>query len=657
MVRRLLWGLALVGLCCSCSLSQRIAKADKKMALGEYYRAADMYKAVYPSISSTKKRAIKASVAAKMGHAYRIVENNRKAEQAYKNAVRYGSKDSLLYYYYGEVLRENGKYAEALKMYTQFQKLCPESHLADSAMVSCTLASNKNHPKSRYEVKKDTRFNSRASDFCPAFASMDGDVLYFNSTRVQRGAKKTKTSQITGMRNNDIYMSRANMQGKWDEPSLVEGDINTEFDEGTCCFSADGQELFFTRSKVVKGETLAAAIYSCKRSGAAWSEAQKVKILADSSITCAHPALSPDGEYLYFVSDMPGGYGGTDIWRARRGGEGFDQPENLGPSINTEGQEMFPSFDASGALYFSSDGREGLGGLDMYVATYAGDWQVSHLPEPLNSRWDDFGITLTAKGNEGYFSSNRNDTKGYDKIYHFLLPELEYTLSGVVTDSKGEALGNAVVRLVSDAGDIIKIQTKKNGSYQQALRAKTRYVLLATCRGFLNSKQTVEVPDVEQNQQFVADFQLTSVSKPVKMNNIFFKFGSAELTEESSAGLDDLVRLLQDNPNITIEIGAHTDYVGAEETNRVLSQQRAQAVVSYLSLHGVEKERLTAKGYGENQPVVPDRSLVRKYRFLKVDVPLTEEFIQKLSSEQQEIANQINRRTEFKVLKTTYKMF
>ena len=646
----------------SCSINSRIQKADKKFELGEYYAAGEMYRSVYGQIPTKKNKKQKAEVAFKMGNAYRLIENNKRAESAYKNAIRHNCKDSLVHYYYAEVLKNNGKYKEALKQYQEFEKLSPENELALAGIASCDSALNAWKKKSRYEVSQLKKFNSRFSEFCPIIVSKDGSMVYFSSTR---GGKKVKTSKITGQRNNDIFFSRQNAKGEWEDPEVLEGEINTEFDEGVCAISADGQELFYTVSKTSKGETLGTAIYSSKRSGGEWSEPQKLTILPDSSLNVAHPAPSPDGEYLYFVSDMPGGFGGKDIWRVPREGAGWGLPENLGETINTAADEMFPSFREDGRLYFSSDGRVGLGGLDIYEATLLpkekesdpNKWKVLHLPAPMNSSSDDFGITFQGKENKGFFSSNRNDKKFYDHIWSFYQPDLEFSISGNVVDNKGEALSEALIKVVGDNGVITSAKTKKNGSYKITLPKNAKYVILGTCRGYLNNKSELEIPNLEDSKDFNINFTLNSVSKPVKMNNIFYEFGSAKLTPESTDGLNDLVKLLNDNPNITIEIGAHTDFVGSEEANIKLSQERAMSVVNYLTEHGIEAARITAKGYGETTPVIPDRELVTKYRFLKVNVPLTEEFISKLNSEQQEIAKQINRRTEFKVLKTTYNMY
>ena len=660
--KKLFIGISMLLMLTSCSINSRIQKADKKFELGEYYAAGEMYRSVYGQIPTKKNKKQKAEVAFKMGNAYRLIENNKRAESAYKNAIRHNCKDSLVHYYYAEVLKNNGKYKEALKQYQEFEKLSPENELALAGIASCDSALNAWKKKSRYEVSQLKKFNSRFSEFCPIIVSKDGSMVYFSSTR---GGKKVKTSKITGQRNNDIFFSRQNAKGEWEDPEVLEGEINTEFDEGVCAISADGQELFYTVSKTSKGETLGTAIYSSKRSGGEWSEPQKLTILPDSSLNVAHPAPSPDGEYLYFVSDMPGGFGGKDIWRVPREGAGWGLPENLGETINTAADEMFPSFREDGRLYFSSDGRVGLGGLDIYEATLLpkekesdpNKWKVLHLPAPMNSSSDDFGITFQGKENKGFFSSNRNDKKFYDHIWSFYQPDLEFSISGNVVDNKGEALSEAIIKVVGDNGVITSAKTKKNGSYKITLPKNAKYVILGTCRGYLNNKSELEIPNLEDSKDFNINFTLNSVSKPVKMNNIFYEFGSAKLTPESTDGLNDLVKLLNDNPNITIEIGAHTDFVGSEEANIKLSQERAMSVVNYLTEHGIEAARITAKGYGETTPVVPDRELVTKYRFLKVNVPLTEEFISKLNSEQQEIAKQINRRTEFKVLKTTYNMY
>jgi peptidoglycan-associated lipoprotein len=640
----------------SCSITARINKADKKYELGEYFVAGNLYRNLYPSIP-TKEKELRAEVAFKSGNAYRHINDNRRAETAYRNAIRYKYKDNIVYFYAAEVARKNGKHNEAIKLYETFLASNPTHREALNGLSSSNLVLTEWKKPTRYVVKKEDLFNSRFSDFSPTFANSRGDLLFFNSTR--KLSKKNKASRITGQNNNNIFTARKNSQGKWEEPSFLEGDINSEFDEGTCAFSFDAQELFFTRSKIEKGKTLGTGIYVSKRSGGSWTTPQQIILLQDSSLNIAHPALSPNGDFLFFVSDMAGGYGGKDIWKVERTKDGWGIPKNLGETINTGGDEMFLSFRKTGALYFSSDGHPGFGGLDIFKAekNENNDWLISNMMNPINSEADDFGITFVEKEEKGFFSSNRGDRRFYDNIWSFELPKLEYKIEGKVTDNNGELLGDAVIRIVGSNGSIEKIAVRRNGTFTHIIAPNTNYILLASARGFLNSSQKVSTENLDKNQVFALTFQLASISRPVQMNNIFFKFGSAELTPESSTALDELVTLLSDNPSVTMEIAAHTDMIGTETANMLLSTQRAQSVVDYLKKKGINTARLNPKGYGKSSPVEVDKYVATKYPFLKEGTILNEEYVKTLTPEQQEIANQINRRTEFKVLKTTFQAY
>lgn len=640
----------------SCSIQARINKADKKYELGEYYVAGNLYKRIYPSIPS-KEKELRASVAFKSGNAFRQINDNKRAETAYRNAIRYKYKEPLVYFYAAEVARKNNKHTDAIKFYETFLESNPSHREALNGLSSSKLVLSDWKKPTRYVVSKEELFNSRFSDFSPSFANSRGDLVFFNSTRKLN--KKNKASRITGQNNNNIFSSRKNIQGKWEEPLLVEGDINSEFDEGTCSFSFDGQELFFTRSKIEKGKTLGTGIFVSKRSGGSWTSPQQIILLQDSSLNIAHPALSPNGDYLFFVSDMSGGHGGKDIWKVERTKDGWGIPKNLGETINTAGDEMFPSFKKNGTLYFSSDGHPGFGGLDIFKAEPSenNEWMISNMMSPVNSEADDFGITFMEKEEKGFFSSNRADRRFFDNIWSFELPKLEYKIEGKVTDNNGDILGDAVIRLVGSNGTIEKISVRRNGTFSQIIAPNANYILLASARGFLNSSQKVSTENSNKNQTFTLNFQLNSISRPVQMNNIFFKFGSAELTPESAVALNELVNLLKDNPTVTIEIAAHTDMIGTETANTLLSTQRAQSVVDYVKQKGIDTARLIPKGYGKNKPVEVDKTLAKKYTFLSEGVILDEEFVTSLPSQQQEIANQINRRTEFKVLKTTFQAY
>ncbi|MCQ2224413.1 MAG: OmpA family protein [Paludibacteraceae bacterium] len=644
-------------LLCGCSVKAKLKKADKKYEIGEYYNAATLYNKVYPKVK-LKDRQLKAYSAFKLGDCYRLTNINDRAERAFANATRYNYKDSIVYLYSADVLRKNMKPKDARTMYDLYLISHPDDIRAINGKKSAEEMMEWMKNPTRYIVKKEEFFSSKRAEFSPSFPGGDGDIVYFNSSRENKEVGGGN-SKITGLRNNDIFTAKRNSLGEWDNLEPLEGAINTDMDEGSVSFSADGKTMYFTRCVTQKGENRGAQICMVQRSGGKWGKVTEVQLSPDSSISFAHPTISPDDKYLYFVSDMPGGLGGKDIWRCEKTGNTFGAPVNLGPTINTPGDEMFPFMRENGTLYFSSTGHPGFGGLDIFYANEIDEdnWSVTNMMAPINSNGDDFGISFIQGKEKGLFSSNRGEKKGYDKIFSFELPEVEFLIDGKVTEMSGDPIGGATVRIVGDDGTNTKVQTKKDGTFKISLNKGVNYVLLGNCRGYLNQKEDAVTVDLEDSKTFPINFTLASLSKPVGLDNIFFEFGKATLTPESSAALDKLVKVLNDNPNITIEIGAHTDRIGSADGNLQLSGKRAQSVVDYLIKGGIEADRLTAKGYGKTQPVVVDKNIKKKYNFLKEDTALDEEYIDTLTDEQKDIADSINRRTEFRVLKTTYKMY
>jgi peptidoglycan-associated lipoprotein len=642
----------------SCSVNQQIRKADKKYTIGEYYKASSIYKNAFKRVNTTKEPQKKAYVAFQMGECYMLINENVKAEKAFADAIKYRHKDDIVYLLYADVLRKNKRSKQAEQNYNTYLKKHPDDLRALNGKKSALEALEWEKAPTRYKVKKVTSLTTKKTERSPALPGGDPDIVYFSSSRENKEIGG-KNSNITGIRNNDIFVARKNSVGQWDNIESVEGEINTMDDEGSPSFSEDGKTMYFTRARFEKGESLGAEIYYCTRSGGKWGKPEKITLSKDSTITFAHPALSPDGEYLYFVSDLPGGYGGKDIWRSKRSGGSFGAPVNLGPTINTSGDEMYPYMRSDSTLYFSSNGHPGFGGLDIFRAKEKEDgiWEVHNMMYPINSNMDDFGITFEKEKEKGLFSSNRGEKSGYSSIWEFELPIMEFAIEGKVVSSGGEALADATVRIVGTDGTNVKVQTKKDGTFKFPLQKGVDYVLLGNSRGFLNQKNELSTVGLEDTKFFPVTFNLASISKPVGLDNIFFVFGSTTLTPESSTSLNKLVALLNDNPNITIEIGAHTDRVGSAEGNLLLSGRRAESVVDFLIKGGIDAERLTAKGYGKTQPVVVDKNQAKQYSFLKEEDILDEEFIDKLPSEQQTVADQINRRIEFRVLKTTYKMY
>lgn len=638
-----------------CSTAARLKKADRKYSNGEYYAAADIYRKTQSKISAKKQRSLKAEVNFKMGECYRSISDHNKAIRAYNAAIRGKYNDSIVYLDIAKSQMFMGRYKEAGKNFEIYLAAHPDSYEAQSGLKSATDAKEMAAEFSRYKVTIAKEFNfRRTSDLCPMFMSDEGDAIAITTNRDNTTSRKS--NPITGVANNDIFVSRKNNAGKWESLTPIEGAVNSDEDEGAVTFSKDKKMMLFTRADAKKE---AAMIYQSNRSGGEWTEPMPVVLFSDSTISVAHPALSPDGEKLYFVSNAPGGYGNKDIWVATNNNGKWEEVVNLGGQINTSGNEMFPYVDAQGVLYFSSDGHPGFGGLDIFAARQdsTGNWQIQNMLTPINSSRDDFGITFSADGHVGYFSSNRNQSRPVDKIYRIDLPPLIYAIEGKVTDEKGNSPGEATIRLVGDNGDNVKIRTKKDGTYRITLTPDTRYIMMASLRGYLNASHEFNTNGLKESKTFNNTFTLASVSKPVKLDNIFYEFGKWTLSEESETGLNALVKILNDNPNIAMEISAHTDMIGNENSNMELSKKRAQSVVDYLIGAGIDSGRLTSKGYGESQPVTVDAAMAKEYKFLKEGNILTPEFIENLTQEQQEICNKINRRTEFKVTKTTYNLY
>lgn len=649
-----------------CGADTAMKKGDKYFALGEYYDAATQYKKAY-SQTSTKERTTRGQRALKMAECYRRINQTQRAIAAYNNAVRYKQTDSLTLYRLGTLQMKNGSYKEAEKTFRQQLELEGSAivgeDLMQNAMESAMMAQEWKKKGSKYTVKREDLFNSRRADYSPMLAGDANDQLFFTSTRSQ--AQGDELSGITGMKNGDIFYVQKDEKGKWGKPQTIDSELNSAFDEGACSFSPDGKTMYLTQCRTDPQYPRYATICTSQRSDASWGKATELVVAKDTLSCFAHPAVSPDGLWLYFVSNMPGGLGGLDIWRAPLTSNGVGPVENLGEPVNTAGDEMFPTFRPNGDLYFSSDGHPGFGGLDIFIAkpsdigaTETDGYKIEHPGFPLNSSGDDFGMTFEGLHNRGFFSSNRGDARGWDHIYSFEKSEVLVTVKGWVYEMDGYELPAAQVYMVGNNGTNMKLNVKGDGSFTQEIETGVSYVLLGTCKGYLNHKEELRVDTATVSNEYVLQFPLANISAPVLIDNIFYDFDKATLRPESATALDELVKLLNENPNVTIELSAHTDYKGSAEYNERLSQRRAESVVNYLIAHGIAADRLTPKGYGKSKPKTVRRKLTEKYPWLKEGDVLTEELVTALKDpEQQETCNQLNRRTEFVVLRTTYGMF
>ena len=574
-MKKTLFFLMILWLVTSCGADRNLHRGEKFLALGEYYDAANEFRQAYQK-TPAKERTKRGQIARKMAICYDKSLQSARALAAWRNAIRYQQADTADRLAFAQTLMKNGNYREAEEQFQLVLDSLPHDKLARDGLFAARKAPDIKQLGSRYTVKRMEVFNSRRADYCPMLFGDEYDQLYFTSTRNE--ALGDELSGITGTKPGDIFYSQKDDKGKW--------------------------------SKIVKSS----------RSDAAWGKAAEVKLTGDTLSSYAHPAISPDGEWLYFTSDMPGGKGGLDIWRVRITPAGYGGVENLGEPVNTPGDEAFPTFRPNGDLYFSSNGHPGLGGLDIFIAKVGRDgrYHLSHPGYPLNSQGDDFGMTFEGPYNRGFFSSNRGDARGWDHIYSFINPEIMQTVKGWVYEMDGYELPAAQVYIIGDDGTNEKMSVHSDGSFTKVLDPGVSYLFLATCKGYLNHQEQVKaLVNPKESRDTTLQFALANISAPTLIDNIFY-----------------------------------------DEYNKRLSQRRAEAVVAYLIAHGIAADRLTPVGYGKERPKKIKKKLTVKYQWLKEGDVLTEDFIKALKDKKkEEICNQLNRRTEFSVLRTTYDLF
>ena len=629
--------------------------ADKVFEIGEYYNAIDKYK---KANSKEKDRDKKTYISYRLGLCYYLINETDRAETYFRRAVSRNYHDPRALYYYGETLKMNDEIEEAREALQEYLDLVPDDSVALRSLQACDSIQVWRDNPTRHQVENIRDFNSREDDFSPAFAGDDYRELYFTSSR--DGAEGNKPHGATGESFTDIFMTRLDNKMKWTVPTPIDKTINTLYDDGVPWISGDGSTMYFTRCRFDKEEALGCQVLVSENNGGQWKEPTVIPISHDS-VVIAHPSLTDDELNMYFVSNLFGGYGGKDIWMVSRDSKGADwgQPENLGPDINTPGDEMFPTVRGDSTLYFSSDGHLGMGGLDIFKATLQEDetWVVENMKYPINSIGDDFGMVFQRQEEQGYFTSNREDSRGGDDIYSFLLPTKKFSIAGtVLNEETSEPLDEADVRLIGSDGTNLEYATDSTGTFSFKLRPETDYIVVSLKNGYLNAKVRETTIGLPESRDFDVTLLMAPIEKPIELPNILYDLAKWDLRPESMVALDELVETLEDNPNITIELMSHTDVRPFRTmSNLELSQNRAQSVVDYLISKGIPPDRLKARGYGPEVPRVIDEELALEYDFLSPNDTLSKEFIEAMpDQDKQEIAHQLNRRTEFRVLSTDY---
>ncbi|PKQ60875.1 hypothetical protein BZG02_17925 [Labilibaculum filiforme] len=663
--------LIIIGVLFSCSSQSYVNRGDKMVESGRYYYAQDLYEKAY---KKSKDKEAKADIAYKAASCFDQVNEVRKATSWYRKAIlnRDTFSNAVLNLAYAEV--KNGKMEEAEENFWEYLDLKPEAKVDnDPSLILKRISTWEEYP-GRYKVEILNDFNSSSSDFCPIYMGKDTNVIFFSSTRKLKD--KPKKDGVTGdyysnifesHYSNEVIRKSKKRKGKeatsrkvvvdtyqWSKARGVGDTINTEWNEGAACFSADADVLYFTSSQKVTKDNLGTKIFVVQREDEGWGRVAQLDLVPDS-LTVGHPAISDDGTILYFVSDMPGGYGGNDIWMAKKSGNSWSKPQNLGRPINSPNNELFPFIKSNGDLFFASDRKDGMGGLDIYQAKReeTGVWKVENMKYPINSTADDFAITFQFDQEKGMFTSSRKN--GNDDIYRFDYVPLQFAFVGKIVDSEtNEPIENASIHIVSSDGEQMDSKLTDEGQFNIELNPELEYIVMISAEGYLNGKEQVSTLGIKNSRNFKSIIGLKPIEKPIELPNIFYDFGSWQLREESKTALDGLVETLNDNPKITIELGSHTDYIGSETTNRDISQKRAQSVVDYLIEKGIYWDRLIAHGYGESKPQIVNAGKAKEFEFLTEGDVLNESFISKLKEKEKDEANQLNRRTDFIVLSTDY---
>ncbi|MBR3578370.1 MAG: OmpA family protein [Bacteroidales bacterium] len=674
-----------------CSAQAPVVKdADNAFRTCKYEKALQEYKKVTSKIKKNKVESRR--VAYQIAECYRIMGDVKHAKKQYESLYKknYQKDNPLILYHLGNICINDGDYDAALKYYQEFKKRAPEDTRADVMIESCARAKAWKETPTRYEVYPMKKLNTRYDEWAPRWGNPDRKTqIIFTSNR--DGSNGKGTDQWTGQAFSDIYVSElpksrnTEWPGDWSPVASYDENqvINTVVNEGEACPNQKATAMYYTYCPQDKKEVKGCYIYVTTKKGKDWTEPEKVDLGIDS-FNYVHPFVTGDELTLFFASNKPGGYGGYDLYKVTRSKKSKPfaaaDVKNLGSVVNTAGNEVFPALRGDSLLYFSSDGHYGLGGLDIYYSEFVnGQYQTpENLLSPINSEADEIGImfddapAIDPKSKspyveKGYFSSNRAGGKGGDDIYYFLLRPLVYTIAGFVKDASNlQPIDGATVEIVGSDGTTYKTKTDVKGYYKfdkDKILGNTTYSMVTTRSGYFAENNTASQTTVglSENTDLKQDFKLTPLPRePIVLPEILYDFDKSDLKPQYEDSLLFVYDIMTQNPTLVVELRSHTDNRGNDEYNERLSQDRAQSCVDYLiNVKGVDKNRISPKGYGEYMPRVLTSDMTvtynkKQYTFKK-GTKLTEDYINSLSpKDYQEAAHQLNRRTELYILRDDY---
>ncbi len=636
--------------------------ADLAFGRKQYSEAANLYKKAYKR--SRRDKAERARISYQTGECFRLIGNCKRAEPYYKRVLKtdYPGSHPEVYLNAAETFKTNQNFKDAIACYEDYIKAVPDDPRGPLGLETTNLIQEWIENPSRYEITEMKKLNSKNSDFGAMWTSTNYNEIIFTSSR--NGATGGEKEDITGQDFTDFWTSKQDRKGDWSTPvNADEGEnINTDDSDGAGCMNASYSKLYFTRCMADEHRKNGCQIMVASKAGGSFSNAKPVEIATiDTLDIVGHPAISGDELILYFSAERAGGFGGKDIWVSTRksASEPFGRPFNLGENINTAGDEVFPFLRNDTTLYFSSNGHGGMGGLDIFVSTIdtAGNWgQAVNLKYPMNSTGDDFAICFHPTQEKGFMSSNRGNTRGDDNIYYFEEPQIHFTFSGTVKDENTlQFVSNATVRFVGSDGSVMSTRTNEKGYFnfsESQVNKNTTYDITIDKDNYFTLSATETTVGLEFSKDFVKEYAIQPIpEEPIMLPDILYDLGKWDLKPQFEDSLQGLIETLQVNPTITIELASHTDARASEESNDILSQKRAQSVVDYLIIRGIDPLRLTAKGYGERVPRTIQKDITVKGYTFKAGTQLTEDYINKLpSTEIREAAHQMNRRTEFRIL-------
>lgn len=630
--------------------------ADAKFNAKSYHDAISLYKKAYSTEQTAKGKKL---ILFRLGFSYYQLQDCENAKNWLGKAVKAGYDDPEAQLLYAQATQCLGNYDQAIVEYKKYQELVPSDERGAAGVEACEVAQEWKDAPTRYLVEKDPVLNSKQSDFAAAWGDKRHTSIFFTSTK--EGSVGDNVDPNTGQSFSSLWYSKQDKKSKkWMTPDIIdEGVVNNgTANEGAGCFDSRFKTLYFTRCMTKKKTQLGCAIYITKKVGTEWGEPVMMNLGGNDTTKFGHPSIGLKDQYMFFASDMPGGFGGKDIWYVKydKKAKAWGEPVNAGKGVNTSGNEMFPHIRENGTLYFASDGHPGMGQLDIFMSERNGTedaWgEATNMKAPINTSYNDFAIIFDGMNERGYLTSDRPGGRGMEDIWSFRIPPLKFILAGTVTDLvSGAGVPNAKIKLLGTDGSTVEVMTDELGYYEfdqvtggteRYIKDETSYTIEVTREKYLAGKGQETTVGLLKSTKLVHDFKIQPITEgEITFPEVRYDLAKWELQVNDSVNskdsLDYLYTTLIENPTIVVELMAHTDARGSDKANMTLSQKRAQSCVDYLVSKGIPADRMVAKGYGETQPII------------------AEDIINGLpTKEEKEAAHQKNRRTTFRVLRDDY---